>query len=305
MALVAVKKTFEERLNENDTRTEFVWSYQVEYASATDATIIDASTADDGTTAIPAKSATVTVSGFTYRVKTKDVERDADNPHVFTARVTISDAEDDQQSGGGSGGEKLNVDLQIDDEVSEEPVYTDRNDKPIVNTAGQPFSNQPTKRIFDERVTINFQTGLVDQHNIELCKGRVNKSAVTVSVRGYTRTFAKGTLLMVGSPLRSRISDGTGIFDVSYTFLWRADGWTRKIVHMGRMEKGGAGLQEIRDKGGQPVSEDTPLDKDGKGIVDGLVTQAILITTAAAGQRCFSQFDIEFEAEFAGLLSGI
>jgi hypothetical protein len=309
MAVVGVDKIFEgERLSEDQKQVEHVLAYSVEVDDQNDGTI-DVRNADDGTTSIPPVNSIEIDSGL--RVKSKSVERDAENPHFFTVTITLNNAADDQQKSG-NGTEKLSVDVRVTTELYEEVVYIDHNKKAVTNAAGQPFSNQPTKTYYDERVTITFKTAVVDQASIDACKGYTNSNAVTVNIRGYHRTFAVGTLKMVDSSVGTRVSETASLFDMAYVLMFRKDGWKRKIMNMGRMQPGSGGsggLVAIVGKDGKDVTEDVPLDKNGKGILDGLFGVALKEKsdpTLAAGERCYIEFDLtNGPADYGTLLHGV
>jgi hypothetical protein len=300
-----VEKLFEgERLSQDQKHVEHVLAWGVEVDDAATATTVSVLEANDGTTSIPPVNAIELAGGF--RIKSKSVERDADNPNLFTVTAVLSNAADDQQQSG-NGGEKLSIDVRVTTDVYEEPTYIDGAGVPICNAAGQPFSNTPTRTYYDDRIAITFRTAVVDQVSIDSCKGKTNSTPHTLTIRGYRRQFAVGTLKLVDAPVGTRVAQGEFLFDVAYTILHRRDGWKRKILNMGRMERSGTagGLVNIRLKDRSDCTEDVPLDKDGKAIIDGIVGAAVNITAAAAGQRCYIEFDIEGRTSFANLLSGI
>lgn len=243
------------------------------------------------------------------RVVSKDYRRDADNPNLFTVTCKLSDADPDAEQP--TGDEKVNASIKVSTVVYEEPVYLDRDDKPIVNTAGQPFSNQPTKCYYDERITVSFRTGTVDQTNIDKCRGNVNSDVINLNVRGYRRTFAVGTLRLVDTPISSVVVRGQYCWDVEYVMDYRADGWTRKILSTGAMQKGNAGQPRlIKIDLGDTAISDVPLDMNGKAILDGLIAVAKPLdgtgdNAPSPGDRVYIKFKIDKEAAYGPLLSGV
>jgi hypothetical protein len=258
--------------------------------------------AEDGITRIPLVNELV--GG--YRVASKEYKRDSDNPLHFRVTAKLSNSANDKAKP--SGKEKLNVQIKVSTEPFEEAVYLDRNKRPICNSAGQPFSNQPTKTFYDEKISVTFDTGEVDQASIEATKGKINSNTVSLTIRGLRRSFAPGTLRFIDSPYSSKTSQTPQgeeyIWSVEYTLAYRADKWTRKILNMGRMQKVNNELTHIYI-GNQLATEDVPLDKDGRALVDAIVEVAVPIVTAARGQRCYTEFDIEDQASFAALLNGV
>src|SRR5688572_11308959 len=110
------------------------FDYLVVFDEAATATGADALEADDGTTRIPADNELI----GTQRVSDKTYRRDSDNPNFFIVSVTLSSGEPEE-----SDGDKRGVQVSVSDSVVDEVVYYDKDNKPIVNTAGQPFTNQP------------------------------------------------------------------------------------------------------------------------------------------------------------------
>ena len=166
--------------------------------------------------------------------------------------------------------------------------------------------NQPTKTYYDERLTVSFRTGKVDQQNIEQCRGNVNSDSITLTVKGYPRTFAAKTLKLEDTPISSVIVDKDYNWDVEYVMDYRKDTWARKILNMGRVQIPAANKDIAPIYVGQQLAtEDVPLDKNGKAIVDGKVVAAKKVSDAAAGERCYLEFSIENEVSFGGLLRGV
>lgn len=299
MAIVGVYQIPDESGDRDDKRTERTLTFNVFVdAIEADEDVLEAS---DGITTIPPVNAVI--KG--YRVQKKDFKRSQDEPLLSVVTCHLSDALAELSKP--SGKEKTNIDIDIADEPYEEPVYLDRNNKPIANTAGQPFSNQPTKTYYDERITVSFTTGEVDQANIETCRGNTNSGTVSMTVKGYKRSFAANTLKLVSTPVKVRVVEGSDYnWDVKYVLVYRKDTWTRKILSMGRMQKDGGKLVPIYlPKSATPCTEDVPLDKDGKAIIDGAVAVAKKVSEAGAGERCYVEAEIEKQVSFSGLLSGI
>lgn len=237
------------------------------------------------------------------RVTELSYSRDADNPHVFTVTATLSSSQPEQNEG-----DKAEVSIDIASEKFEEVVYLDFNRKPIMNPAGQVFTNQPTKTYSDERISVSFKTATVPQAAIDRCIQQVNSGTVTMTVKGYPRRFATGTLKFDDYRVSAVVVADAFWWQVSYTLLYRRDGWKKRIIAMGMNERkeAGAELTAIRDKNGIEVSSDVPLDKDGKAIKDvNIATVAKLITDAAAGELCYQEFQMEDRVSFTSLLSGI
>lgn len=296
MAILSVYRTFDESGTADGLKTEEQISFLVEV----DDSPISGSEilgADDGITSIPSVNELVGSS----RVTSQSYARDTDNPNHYKVTCKLSDAAPEQSQ----GSDKVNVDIKVKTVKTEEVVYLDRNKKPIVNAAGQPFSNQPTKTYFDEQITVSFNTGKVDQTNIDKCKGTTNTNAVKMTVRGYPRTFEAGSLKFDDYSVSSQVTEGGEYtWNVEYIFMHRKDLWKRKVLNMGRLQRVSGALVHCV-VGGHEATEDVPLDKDGKQIVDNAIAPAKLITEAAAGERCYIEFEIADAASFSGLTRGI
>jgi hypothetical protein len=314
MSVLSVTQIFGgEKFNRDVKRREKVWVYRVITDSA-DMEPEEVETASDGATSIPAVDTAI----GRYRVKSADADRDEENPFVFRVSVTLSDAQDEPQGGGNSAGNKFNQDITITTEPYEEPVYFDIDGQAITNSAGQPFSNQPTRTYYDERIVISFDTQAVDTANIDKCKGNLNSNTINVDIKGYKRKIAKGTLKMVDSRQSARPSDADFIWHCEYSFLCRKDGWKRKILSVGRMQLIGAVEGEpghtrvnCTTEHGDHVTEDVPLDLYGKQVPPEHLFEAAKVGNddtspdpAVYGHPCYFEYAIEPSANFAGLLTG-
>jgi hypothetical protein len=313
MAVIDVVRIFEgEQLSQDRKHTEYTRVYRVETDDPTDNAFVVGDASANGET-VPPTNGIELATGL--RVTDKKVVRDGENPTFHTITVTLSNAADDKQTSG-NGKQKLNVDIKVNGITYEEPVYLDKDKNPVANTVGEPFANQPTRTYYDHRITVSFDTQVVDQDNIDLCLGYPNAAPVTVNVRGYRRSFATGTLKLADYSVTNRISEGVYFWHVEYVFDYRKDGWKKKILNTGFKAKhtGQPGRLFKICFGTSTTPVETPISKNGWAIIDSSVgvckaesDPSIVGGTSETnpGDRCYREFELVANASYAGLLVGI
>jgi hypothetical protein len=270
--------------------SEVTLVYKVEYTDAT-ATALEASLANDGTTAIPAKRGPVT--GYTgVTVRNKSADRDEENPNWFVVTIKADNSRGDEEKPAGTG-VRWNKDIQIGGIGYTEPVYKTRTGAKVANAAGQTFDPQPTKTYYDEEIRVSYDTDLVDHDGIKPLRGKINEGTVSVTVNGHTFSWDTLTLMLTDAQVSSVFQDGAFYWHVEIVMQFRRDGWIRKILNQGMMQlhTNGVDLEHIKDKYGVEVTEQVPLDAGGRKL-------------AVGGTPVYLEFDVEDLASFNPLFVG-
>lgn len=165
--------------------------------------------------------------------------------------------------GGGETENPLKVDPEVDWDfvVSSEAVDRDIHDKPIVNSAGEPFDPPPVEDVYDFVLRVSRNERSFNENHARTFKNTVN----SISFLGWPPKTAclkvyRGTRVVTGDYEYWR---------VSYEVHFREDGWEKRIADKGRREKIGTNedgtpkTQVIADNRGIKVSGDTLLDGTG------------------------------------------
>ena len=113
------------------------------------------------------------------------------NWQQYFVQVTYSSLQPASTSTG-----KWDVQVSFDGVPITESAYYDLDDNQITNSAGQNFSQQPSRTYYDTAVQITFKTNNFDETDAEAIRGMINDSAVTISIAAlnYSRVFPATTL---------------------------------------------------------------------------------------------------------------
>lgn len=275
MAVVKVYRTFEE---EGDNVSE-VHRYVVQVDSRTD-TVQTARTASDGTTSIPAQGSVLAGTGWLADVTARRRPKD---PMWFDVTVTYKapafggPAEEKPSEGG-----KWNKTIRGRGVVYEEEVFQDRDGVDIVNTAGDRYAHGVLHEYHDEEFVVEFDTNEYDLDYLAQCRGKLNESQVTLTVKGVTRTFDAETLKLVDGQWNFtwEFTDdyNTPDLHIQLIFHYRDpsnfdDGnpWAARKVSEGfYFIEGGSGERvRITDETGQKVVVPWFLDENGEVLGEG------------------------------------
>lgn len=296
MPLEYVHRLWKESLKADATEVAGPRAYRVKYTLPTDATCADVLTASAGGTSIPRVNQ---VDG-SLKCKTVTVERDEDNPNFFDVDTDWSTKGDTESASTDGNAPKWNLDIEIGSLPVTEPRSkgtrieggTRTPNVPVCNSAGQPYDPAREDTYYDEEIRITFDTAFVDQRNIELCRKNYNKAAVTCSIKGYRRTFAAGTLKLIGTTLATSVgTDASPYWRLGYVFHWRKDGHTMKILDQGTEQLVGGVLVPII-VGQRETAKEHYLDGSG-GVLP------------LGGTHVFREYDFSEPVSFAGLFAGL
>ncbi len=149
-----------------------------------------------------------------------------------------------------------------------EPIDTDIDDNPIVNSSDEPFDPPPTEEFDDLLLRGVYNVAVFNPVDASIYKGAIN----TDFFLGFDPGQAK-----VVTYISREIKAITGNFYVEVTveIQFRSDGWKRKFVDQGYRVKTGVDIdgkptyEEIKDDEGDPITEPVFLDGNGEKLDDG------------------------------------
>lgn len=237
-----------------------VTKYLVVFTDAT-ATVDDARTADDGTTAIPTQGSRWADSELFANVS---AAQRPDDPTHWDVTVTYS-AKQKENSTGGGGGSIWGVQVSRKQIEYQRPVTRDKDNEKITNTAGQPFPEPAMYTDYDNLWSISYITNDPTIFGkIESVRGIGNSDEITLSYRGMTKVFGVGKIKLVGDniSLDSSASEYEPAFAVSLEIHERLyDEWYDvELANMGYRNILG---KPNTDANGQELTTPSYLDADG------------------------------------------
>jgi len=176
----------------------------------------------------------------------------------------------------------------------QQPASYDKDNKAIVNSAGQPFDNPPSKTYYDEEVNVSFllnPSGGLDISTLRNYRGKVNSTTCTLS--GNNTAYAARQLKVDSVDLDTVIVGGYAFWQVCIRFLSRVDTFQDVLLDHGFATKDGSGnLTIIKDKNGEPLQQPTLLDGAGGKLANGATAHYIT-------------FKLESEIDFAPLITAL
>jgi hypothetical protein len=281
--LVEVRRLFDD---EGDGAGE-VWRYVVQF-DAYDYTIRQARAA----AGIPADGSVLAGTNWVSKASAK---RNADNPCLCMVDVRFSapNARNETKPVGTSV--RWNVAIDCKPQEYSRPVHNDRTGASIVNSAGYPFSEQPTITDGDNLWTISFNTDDGDViEDIKASYQRTNSDPISFSFKGVTISIPAGHARLVDYSWgfdHDYASDGSDeTFKVSLTILEREDEWhDLSIANTGFYNADG---EPFLDENGEPRVEPTTLNTSGYELAQG--SEAVPLT-----------FDVKTPIAFAPLVAGL
>jgi hypothetical protein len=265
-------------------------SYVVRFTDAS-ATRAEVLAADDGTTAVPAINDEFGATGLF--AKSIDPRQDEQSPNLWTVDVTYElPAQAEPRN---VGDEIWNIDVQVTDAIYSEVAYKDRLGVAIQNTARQPYQQMPTRDYYDKAYSITFRTvtpNAVDTA-FDAVRGKVCDASVSATVNGLAIAGAARCLKVVHASLSTagRDRDGELVWDCQVNIIKRTDEFNTTIANVGFCYRDGDDkLQHFVD----PVTR-TPINTPEALNASG--TAASLVGTL------FDEWEIDFQASFAGLVA--
>ncbi len=270
------------------------------------------------------------------------VRRNTESPFDWDIQFTYTPPKFSKPPEDRSG--KWNIDVEIDGAVTVEEgnAAIDTDDEAgnvtwngkVVNSARQLASHKIPREIYDEQITVSFDTGVIDQSNIQACRGRTNSEEITLNVPGngsesYTRTFPPYSLKLIKVTQKTTVNlystdTTTGISDpfwsMEYVFIYRdltlwPCGFNAQIVDIGLFQKDPSDSTKIKpsnvDTFGNLTGTEVFLDGHG---VKSTSASAVLVPPMLAGSPAAGDYtapngldgyQICPSADFTGLFTGL
>jgi hypothetical protein len=156
------------------------------------------------------------------------------------------------------------VTVTIEGQNSEKPVDLDVDDKPILNSAFDPFDPGITRD--EARIVLRFRKNFKDFSPAEILfiSNKINENP--------WNTFPEKTLKIEPprvQPKYSQFSD-ENYWEVEFDIVYNPDTWTKKVYNQGIRElktiSGVDKQMQITHGSGQPISSAYFLDEDGKAL---------------------------------------
>jgi hypothetical protein len=241
--------------------------------------------ASDGTNSVPGFNQVLGVLVLT----TKSAEQRSESPLEWTVKCTYTMQQPGQQSKPDDPDvEKWAITANGDSVPYETEIFKKPDGTWISNTAGD-LINGVMETLYDEEITFEYTTTSVPFTDLDACKGRANNADIVITMNGESVTYVAGTLkLDAYSYTYTRDVNGEQYPRIKLRFLFRGEGWVRKVPNMGYRKLTDDGPMMIDPDAPQPF----PLTADGTDKLD--VTDAVL--TVDVPPR---------EADFTSLLSGL
>jgi len=170
--------------------------------------------------------------------------------------------------------------------MSNEPIDRDIYEKPITNSAGEPFDPPITRDFADLILRIHRNQAAFNTAAAFIYKDAINSD--------WFWGFAPKMVRCIDFSGRSARAADLFYWQVNYEFQIRRDGWKLKVFDAGYRQWNEAGTDyvNIQDEEGNPVAQPWPLNANGRK----LTAQQIY-----AGYAYFRQFDIYSELPFSFL----
>lgn len=243
MAVISVKETRRQRTGtSNAQHRSYVRVYRVVFNSPVGAESL-ALTADDGNTSIPAQ-ASIHDSDEFARVVSKNAASRGDKGEIYD--VTVTWDTDYTRSGfrlsGGGGQASFNEppsfvenplnrppEVTFRNDITQEEVAIDINDRRIVNSANRLFDPSPLRDVSRYTWVVTRNQGQLDVTALYGLNNTLNSAAVTIG----NKVHDPGTLKLTISTNGYQYDGTIGFWPITYEFQYDPLGWQPKIINRG------------------------------------------------------------------------
>ena len=218
MAIVEVKlKT------ESKDLADGVWTgvriFSVETDSLDD-TVDDVKDADDGTTAIP-DIGDAWAGGSSLKARGYAIRHDYDE-HPLFYEVTVNYSSKDDGSSTIENPLSRPTQYSYEDSQAQEPYFRDTDDNPVVNSAGDDFTDLPARDSAEGVIVITRNVASFNDLTAEGYRNKINSANKTIN----SVTYATGTLRIVGwSASGPNEENGVTFWTETIRIAKRAAGW--------------------------------------------------------------------------------
>lgn len=251
-----VEDTFDEAKDGSASATRIYYA-ESDTPVANDAAL----SASHGDVAVPDAATAYSESRPRCVVTSRKVKRvNRNSPFQFLITVTNEDPTDGSLDTTGL----LNKPARIStsDEHAEEPYYTDAEDNPVRNTAGEPYSTYPTRDSGVTVYTIKKYVNATTKAAIRAARKTNNAGAVTIDGTSHD----EDTLLLFEAGFEP-VDGATGVYDATIIIKHNPDGWIDEIPNVGFSQLVDGKRKDITqidaDDNDVPVSRPWPLNSDG------------------------------------------
>lgn len=188
---------------------------------------------------------------------------DIDNREIWTAGIDYKTG--DPQNVAESPLDRPAI-VSWDDAETTEPVYTDRNDEPIINSSGETYDPPVQRPFWDLMITVQRNVASHNPIAALAYRGTVNSSSF--QIRGWTINPQKA--LLIGWSATEQFENNVYYAAETIRIACRGDGWKRNLLDQGYLElNGGNEAQVILDAQGMPLNQPVKLDGFGHRLAEG------------------------------------
>ena len=215
-------------LNQSDetVSTQIIETWLVEVDSPTYENV-DIIGATDGTNQLPIVGLAYALgrSGVTAFCTRSQPERTPEVPTMFAVQVEYALPQIPP----------ANVKFNMGLSPYTQTAMLDKDNKPIVNSAGQPFDPALTKTFYDFKFSVSWQTLTPPPvAAIKALAGQVNSNSVTITASGgVSLTFAERELKLEDASLESEFQNGAVLWTINLPFTSRVDGFVDNVLDQG------------------------------------------------------------------------
>ena len=234
--------------------------------AATKSNPVEAATASvSGGKAIPQDGTSVTLSGFTGTVTNVMPRRIG--PTTFHVQVKADWKYQPTKTG------KFNVSIDVDGVSDTQDAYYDKDNRPVVNSAGCTFDPSIKQELYDEVFNISYSTTTDQSAAFAAVRGKVNSSSISFAIQGIGRTFSARGLKCLTAKQSADLPLGSGdpTFKCTVSFGARTDGWQIKVLDQGfyTLDPTTNKLNNVLDEHGNDMNAQAMLDGSGNQLEPG------------------------------------
>jgi hypothetical protein len=241
---------------------------KVYYAEADTFVTTDAGyTADDGTTAVPLRTASYSVT----RARAKVTDRHVDRVSAKKLKVTVNFAD---PTDGSDAATLLAKPAKIvtdgGQDTEEYAIDYDSPPKYVRNSAGEPFDQGPQRRVQTRIYTITKYVQLVTRNAILAAENTNNSGPKTIDGLAHDTD----TLLLFDPHFETVETTGAGVYLATFRIEYKAGYWKDVALDVGFSELASGGRKaicEVDASGNQtenPIAKPWPLNPDGSKKAD-------------------------------------
>jgi hypothetical protein len=278
---------------------------------------VDQITAQNAT-GLPVVNTVYTIGGSAVICTSKQAVRRKESPFVWDVLVEYSKR---TLTGGGTT-TNFNISIRKTSAAREETATVDRLGLPLSNTYGQLLPQLPNVTLYDEVLTITFDTSVVPTWgDIE---GKTNNDSVSFTICGISRSFTKSQMKCIGATygVTKQVNAITGgvvtynyIYNCELVFQIRKPKWVWTAPNEGWEGYNDSDVQDTfrnprTDPQGAPLTAPAKMSLDGHRLYPGdniikLPNDAIG-AAIPNGNRTYDAdgaFELEQQASFSSLLT--